>query len=146
MIRYTTLLIATAAVTFATGCGTVSNIAQPCHASVLMDPNTPGGPADPSPEITLPPAWLTYGGVRLDYDIVCSLAREPVSLRSLFIPLAALDLPLSLVGDTLTLPFTVDASTTRSINEYYFPKTAADVAEAKAADAFVGKETPPARR
>lgn len=75
-----------------------------------------------------------YGGVRADLGVMRELASgetgmiasgEPVKmepgerLRKLFF--LSLDLPLSAVGDTLTLPYTIPVSVRRGINEYYFP-------------------------
>ena len=73
----------------ASGCGTLLNTAHYPYAS--------GGE-----EI--------YGGVQLDYRVV---AQEHQKRSATTVALALLDMPFSLVGDTLTLPYTVALSMSR---------------------------------
>jgi uncharacterized protein YceK len=83
------------------GCGTVINTCRPCSG---------GGSSLPEP-------YRVYGGVRADLELAaeplkhCWEAKDVDLARrfagsALICALCAVDLPLSLVGDTLTLPFT----------------------------------------
>lgn len=63
-----------------------------------------------------------YGGVRLNYSVLANFTTNgevPCSLPRcesrpwLFVPWALADMPFSLVGDTLLLPFTVTVTVLR---------------------------------
>jgi uncharacterized protein YceK len=81
--------LVSASAALASGCGTLLNTAHYPHAS--------GGE-----EI--------YGGVQLDYRVV---AQEHQKRSATTVALALLDMPFSLVGDTLTLPYTVALAMSR---------------------------------
>lgn len=59
-----------------------------------------------------------YGGVALDGEIGKSWIEDGIILPTVGIWLV--DLPLSAVGDTLTLPLTIPAAIDRSIENYYY--------------------------
>ena len=61
-----------------------------------------------------------YGGVRLDAGAGLGWFEEGRPFFGLYT--WGVDLPLSAVGDTLTLPFTIRAAFDRGIEEYYFPE------------------------
>jgi uncharacterized protein YceK len=67
-----------------------------------------------------------YGGLQDNYKCINESAN-PATRRNLILPevgiaLCVFDMPLSLIGDTLTLPYTVGVQVNRSISDYYFPK------------------------
>ena len=77
------------------GCGTLHNLPRPGPAPML-------GPGDPGSR--------TYGGVRADWDMITGKHFDDeyrLVLRKFTAPIFALDLPLTLIGDTLTLPYTL---------------------------------------
>ena len=83
-----------------------------------LNPNTPTG------EDEIPPPTRIYGGVRQDWTELKALEFGDVAcINLIFAPFYLADLPLSLIGDTLTLPYTAGVELTRSIEEYYFPKS-----------------------
>jgi uncharacterized protein YceK len=64
-----------------------------------------------------------YGGVQGEWGELQAMRFDDVHCMNLiFLPLYLIDLPLSAIGDTLTLPWTIPAEVNRSINNYYFPK------------------------
>jgi uncharacterized protein YceK len=69
------------------GCGTVVNFGLPCAC---------GSPNAPEP-------YRIYGGVRNDVELLASIKR-PNALVVAVTPIVLLDIPVSFVGDTLTLP------------------------------------------
>ncbi|QEL17251.1 YceK/YidQ family lipoprotein [Limnoglobus roseus] len=87
-----------------------------------------------------------YGGVRLDATCVASaVTDEPtvfnplgtskpktVYQRAWEMLLFGIDLPLSAIGDTVTLPYFLLSDVNNSINNYYFPpkKSAVEVPDA----------------
>lgn len=85
--------------------------------------------------LSINPPKTVYGGVRLDAAVaaksVQKLPSSPIA-ASVFLSMALIDLPMSFVGDTLTLPITVfDMAVNRAVEAYYFPEprapeTAAD--------------------
>ena len=94
------------------GCGTCLNV---CPFYSEGNEILAKGWSEPPKEV--------YGGVAMDARFGAGLiVREsldhlwagPVGLVTL-----AVDLPLSLVGDTLTLPITVPAGIERAVHEYY---------------------------
>ena len=99
-----------------TGCGTLLNFTAipPAHpdAETLLANSSAGMPA----------AKEIYGGVYID-----ALAGKGWFEEATLDPPKALlghyvwtvDLPLSAIGDTLTLPFTIPAEVERGVNEYY---------------------------
>lgn len=99
------------------GCGTVMNLRSPTSARKRSDIATPRA--------------SVYGGVKLD---AAAGRRSFQSSDGRLGPLFAggyvwgIDLPLSAVADTLTLPITVPASISRGVDEYYFPKPSQNVA------------------
>lgn len=70
----------------ASGCGTVLNIQREFAT-----------PTAPLPEF--------YGGVRFEYDFITTPQEPPFDVRFLFLPFILIDLPLSAVADTVTLPW-----------------------------------------
>ena len=100
------------------GCGTFMNIRDfnvpqpaPEHVSIFQ----PG--KHPAPK-------LVYGGVRFDASlgrgwIEQSIQEPPMFLAALYV--WSVDLPISALADTLTLPITIQAAIDRAIQEYYFP-------------------------
>ena len=92
------------------GCGTLDN---------LVAPDTPRADG-----MVREPPKLVYGGTRLSLQQGWSNVTQP---REFLEPAygvyqLAVDSPLSVVGDTLTLPITVHASIERGVNAYYFPE------------------------
>lgn len=75
-------------------------------------------------ELTVGAPRAVYGGVRLDAAIASRAAQriaERPLLATPFLLASVVDLPLSAVGDTLTLPVTIPASIEKSVADYYFP-------------------------
>jgi uncharacterized protein YceK len=64
------------------GCGTLSNITDQA------------------------PAVRAYGGVQRDWMLLTMAQEDDSGIMWAFVPALAVDLPLSVVGDTLTLPYT----------------------------------------
>src|SRR5215218_6195532 len=94
------------------GCGTVNNLTRPL-------PPTKADLEKPGPSVPLG-VWnddaqkssrQVYGGVRGEWAELKALRwnDEYSFLNPIAIALYAIDLPLTLVGDTLTLPYTVPA-------------------------------------
>jgi uncharacterized protein YceK len=82
-----------------TGCGTVSNLRR-------------GPVTDATP----------YGGVEIAVEQCRPKRQSGDFIRVDFpAPLDVMDVALSAVGDTITLPVTLVAAVGRSINAYYFP-------------------------
>lgn len=91
----------------ASGCGTASNLNPPTQSS-----------GEERPRQT-----RVYGGVRQSWADLKGLDFSDVACINLyFLPFYLADLPLSLIGDTLTLPYTVGVEVHRAITGYYFPK------------------------
>jgi len=65
-----------------------------------------------------------YGGVARDGRAGRGWFEEGKPLLGLYV--WGVDLPLSAVGDTLTLPFTIRAAIDRGIEDYYFPDKLTD--------------------
>ena len=76
-----------------TGCGTVAN-------TIWLSPEEGG--------------QRVYGGVRADWESLQDAASTPAGNRQSGILKSALDLPLSTIGDTVTLPFTIPCAILRS--------------------------------
>jgi uncharacterized protein YceK len=93
----------------ATGCGTVHNLVHPTE---LAQEVTPGEPVR-----------QIYGGVNAEWTSLKKWDYEPeaVPFALLFKAATCIDLPFTLIGDTLTLPYTIPADVRRSIKEFYFP-------------------------
>ncbi|HEX4613027.1 MAG TPA: YceK/YidQ family lipoprotein [Urbifossiella sp.] len=51
------------------------------------------------------PAVRAYGGVRRDWEVLKMVQEDDSRIMWAFVPSLVVDLPLSLVGDTLTLPY-----------------------------------------
>jgi uncharacterized protein YceK len=100
---------------FATGCSSLMNVSGNYFAF---------GPTD---QFSKPPPKRVYGGVRLasqmgwDYTHYKSQDGAELFAVPYGIGIWAIDMPLSAVGDTLTLPVTIPAALERSIHDYYFP-------------------------
>lgn len=62
-----------------------------------------------------------YGGVDLALDDIEQSKQGTVVLPWLVWPMIVSNVPLSAVGDTVTLPVTLTAEAVRAINAYYFP-------------------------
>ena len=96
MTRVWSTALAAAATALLGGCGTVANI-------TLSGPPSTGG------------SMKVYGGVRRDMDIVRDCTTNPDHPKdnakaicfATAVTVAALDLPLSVVADTITLPITI---------------------------------------
>jgi uncharacterized protein YceK len=73
------------------GCGTVDNLCLP------------------SPETGKVPLHV-YGGVEADVDFLNEDHPKSEVVKAVFTPLTVIDLPLSFVGDTLSLPITLGAT------------------------------------
>src|SRR5262245_52072203 len=62
-----------------------------------------------------------YGGVRFEYHCITTPGEPPFDMRFVFLPFLLIDLPLSAVGDTVTLPWVavrqVIAATTENASE-----------------------------
>jgi len=90
-----------------------------------------------------PAAWEVYGGVRADTQIASALvggachprfpegatageksimASDVFTCSFFFAGCALVDLPLSAVADTLTLPLTIPAAIDRAVYDFYFVK------------------------
>ncbi len=115
------------------GCGTLRNVAT----SPMFGP-------------PLPPEKMVYGGVREDTKRITTAfgdikqfgdAQKSLGTNAVDAASSAIDVPLSAVGDTLTLPITVPAAIDRAVADYYYPKNEvtdrkvdAPCGKAKAAD------------
>jgi uncharacterized protein YceK len=85
---------------FASGCGTIINLAPPLH---ILDPST---------HLPMTARKAIYGGVRYEVEELIEFARSEESESSdwlAIVPLACIDLPLTAAADTMTLPITVHA-------------------------------------
>lgn len=97
------------------GCSTVMNVSGRYFAV---------GPTNEFPE---PRPRQIYGGTRLaarmGWDYVTYRTQDGAELFAVPYGLGiwAIDMPLSLVGDTLTLPVTVPAEINYAVEDYYFP-------------------------
>ncbi|HEY3740522.1 MAG TPA: YceK/YidQ family lipoprotein [Bryobacteraceae bacterium] len=87
------------------GCGTVMNLEDPPKSYFRRYPGTD--------------ANKVYGGVRIDAEQGCN-KFDFAPFDAMY--LLAIDLPLSAVADTITLPWTISAEVNRLISNYYFPK------------------------
>ncbi len=74
--------IAVAVIPFLGGCGTLSNVTDQA------------------------PAVRAYGGVQRDWEVLKMAQEDDSGIMWAFVPSLVVDLPLSVVGDTLTLPYT----------------------------------------
>ena len=96
----------------ACGCGTLDNIVGEYR---IEPPQKQPVRMEPEKEI--------YGGVTRDADDAWDSIQNRRDLgpfySTLGVVLSAVDLPLSAVADTLTLPITVPASFERAINRHY---------------------------
>jgi uncharacterized protein YceK len=92
--------IALWAMVFSAGCSTVNNL-------IVGTPPAHGGPIEPMNEV--------YGGVKTSVQEGLDGIVRPQSAETPLTGLAilAVDTPLSLIGDTLTLPITVPAAIKR---------------------------------
>ena len=98
------------------GCGTAINLAP--TASVQR--------SDQYWSARVGPKRAVYGGVALDLDVAGRSVRnfrEHPRLAAVFLPASLIDLPFSAIGDTLTLPLTINGSTA----DNYDPQTQLDV-------------------
>jgi len=96
------------------GCGTVNNLTRPNQLSQEYAPTEP--------------VRQVYGGVRAEWSELNRWGYEPeaVPFALIFKAATCIDLPFTVIGDTLTLPFTIAADVQRGISEYYFPSEATD--------------------
>ena len=95
------LVAATVLAALSSGCGTVDNIRRPVM---------------PAPNSTNAQVCRVYGGVRGHWDAITDYSwhETPCVLDYALLPvMAAVDLGLSAVGDTFTLPYTVGAEVWR---------------------------------
>lgn len=103
MSRRTPLALVLVAL-FGGGCGTMDNIQRPSRA--------PAGNPDA-------PVCRAYGGVRGDWSIMSQYQWDHTAsyLDYVFIPLlAGADICFDIVGDTLTLPYTLTAEARRALS------------------------------
>jgi uncharacterized protein YceK len=70
----------------ASGCGTTLNIQREFVAATAAPPEF-------------------FGGVRSEYEFITTPQEPPIDVRFLFLPFILIDLPLSAVADTVTLPW-----------------------------------------
>lgn len=91
------------------GCGTLDNLVAP-------DTLRADG-------LVREPPKLVYGGTRFSLQQGWSnLTRPRDALEPAYgVYQLVIDSPLSVVGDTLTLPITVNASIERAVESHYFP-------------------------
>lgn len=66
-----------------------------------------------------------YGGVKFDVQRGTDWLREsvdepPMALAGLYVWI--IDLPISAIGDTVTLPVTIPAAIDRAVQAHYFPE------------------------
>jgi len=104
-------LLTTALAIVLTGCGTALNFHDGSNSLWLKNDEP----------------RKVYGGVSLDAQCGSSLLVEAVTeVEPICLAwgawILAVDLPLSAVADTLTLPFTIPASIDRSIDDFYLPR------------------------
>ena len=59
---------------------------------------------------------LVYCGTRVDAQMIAAASDESAGLLRIFLPMAIIDLPISLAADTIILPYTIyrDATSTES--------------------------------
>jgi uncharacterized protein YceK len=92
---------------FCGGCGTVKNLNPPA----------------PTGEGAIPPPTRIYGGVRQDWaELKAQQFGDVYCMNLIFLPLYLADFPLSLIGDTLTLPYTAGVEAHRFLSAYNLPK------------------------
>lgn len=108
------------------GCGTMENFGVPRRFV--------------SPE---PPPLEVYGGVSRSAAAVKESLAGGDLVDAPYAPLFAVDVALSAVGDTLTLPFTLAATVSRSIDAYYGLSRPEDDATRNAWRRFWFDERPP---
>ena len=108
------LRLSIAALPLLAGCGTALNVSPLVQIRQLEHF-----------ELTISAPRSMYGGVQLDTAVASRAARKladrPI-LATSFLVASVIDLPLSAIGDTLTLPITIPASIDRAVDDYYFPK------------------------
>lgn len=95
---------------FAGGCGTLLNVVN------YEVPSRPKTSIKAAGKVEAP--RKIYGGVALDGEIGKSWIEDGMILPTVGFWLV--DVPLSAVGDMLTLPLTIRAAIDRSIEDYYF--------------------------
>lgn len=76
---------------FLGGCGTLSNVTDQA------------------------PAVRAYGGVQRDWEVLKMAREDDTGIMWAFVPSLVVDLPLSVVGDTLTLPYTASTHFRRTL-------------------------------
>ncbi len=104
--RTTTLLGLFYAALFCGGCGTMKN----------LDPSYPTNGGEIAPPTRI------YGGIRQDWtDLKAERFDDVYCMNLIFLPLYLADFPLSLIGDTVTLPYTTGVEVVRYINAYFAP-------------------------
>ncbi|HVJ84079.1 MAG TPA: YceK/YidQ family lipoprotein [Caulifigura sp.] len=104
------------------GCGTVLNVSPLVEIRHLEHF-----------ELTIGAPRSIYGGVQLDAAIASRALRkipDRPMLATTFLVASVMDLPLSAVGDTLTLPVTIPQSIDRAVDAYYFPEPSDKVLQA----------------
>jgi uncharacterized protein YceK len=94
-----------------TGCGTAFNVQPPAQGGLFQ------------------PTWdesrRIYGGVRYDAEGIAQCVWHLEPLTAIIGALIVLDLPLSTVADTLTLPLTVPTSVDKAVERWRKRKQAA---------------------
>lgn len=92
----------------AAGCGTVNNLTGPGKDGLF------GRTSEPR----------IYGGVQDELSVASEMVwnnPQSVAMNVMIITLFGLDFPLTVIGDTVTLPLTIPAEVSRGIRDYYFP-------------------------
>ncbi len=99
----------------ALGCGTIRNVSTSPMSTTQQQ---------------FPAGKIVYGGVKNDLvrigRAVEDLKRLPESNKGVIVNLGsatfhAIDVPISLIGDTVTLPVTIPAAIDRAVADCYFP-------------------------
>ena len=117
----------TAFASLALGCGTIRNVSNPLMSTTQQQPARK----------------IVYGGVKDDLSLVGGAVKDLKRLHKSNNGLTtnlgsatihAMDVPVSLIGDTVTLPVTVPAAIDRAVTDYYLPIHNDDPQETKIAE------------
>jgi uncharacterized protein YceK len=103
MVGRATFVVGAALAAATAGCGTLDNIKRPAVAP----PSNPNAPV-----------CRVYGGVTGEFKVIASFPKESIAtpLDYVIIPvLATIDLALTVVGDTVTLPYTIGVEVRRAV-------------------------------
>ena len=129
-MNYRTIALGVAVAFTNTGCGTVNNLTRPIEPSEKRETRDPSEWRVWDPECGDTPGMpvrQVYGGVRGELALLKDLREggpagaDPTYAFLNIIPfsMTVVDLPLTAVGDTLTLPYTIPADVVRSLMAGY---------------------------